>query len=156
MVIMAKYLLDTNICISLIKNRYGIRNKVERIGADNCFVSEITIAELFYGAAKSGNAKHYEDVRTIMDLFKVISVFPSLRLFGELKAVLEITGKRLDNFDLMIGSAAIHNKMVMVTSNVKHFERIPGIKIEDWCDDNNIPILLNEPDVKYNTKEFEE
>ena len=45
---MAKYLLDTNICISLIKNRYGLRSKIERIGEQYCAVSEITIAELFY------------------------------------------------------------------------------------------------------------
>lgn len=148
MVMMTKYLLDTNICISLIKNRYGIRNKVARIGADHCFVSEITIAELFYGAAKSGKTKHYDDVKTIVELFKVISVYPSLRLFGELKATLETAGKRLDNFDLMIGSTAIYNKMVVVTSNIKHFERIPGIKIEDWCD-NNERFLLNEPEILY-------
>ena len=148
MVMMTKYLLDTNICISLIKNRYEIRNKVERIGADNCFVSEITIAELFYGAAKSGKAKHYDDVKTIVELFKVISVYPSLRLFGELKATLEKAGKQLDNFDLMIGSTAIHNNMVMISSNTKHFERIPGIKLEDWCD-NNKRFLLNEPEIQY-------
>lgn len=145
---MTKYLLDTNICISLIKNRYEIRNKVERIGADNCFVSEITIAELFYGAAKSGKAKHYDDVKTIVELFQVISVYPSLRLFGELKATLEKAGKQLDNFDLMIGSTAVHNNMVMITSNIKHFERIPGINLEDWCD-NNKRFLLNEPEIQY-------
>ena len=148
---MAKYLLDTDICISLIKNRYGIRNKVECIGAENCAVSEITIAELFYGAAKSGKPKHYDDVKTILELFKVISLYPSLRLFGELKAALEAAGTRLDNFDLLIGSTAIHNKMVMVTSNTKHFERIPGIKLEDWCD-NTIQCLLNEPVVPYGKK----
>ena len=58
---MKKYLLDTNICISLIKNRYGLRRKIESIGEWNCAVSEITIAELFYGAAKSGKSKHYNE-----------------------------------------------------------------------------------------------
>jgi tRNA(fMet)-specific endonuclease VapC len=151
MVIMAGYLLDTDICISLIKNRYGIRNKVERVGVENCAVSEITIAELFYGAAKSGQIKHYDDVKTIIDLFKVVSVYPSLKLFGELKATLEMAGKRLDNFDLLIGSTAIHNEMDMVTSNIRHFERIPGIKLEDWCNNTNC-LLLNEPEIPYGSR----
>ena len=139
---MAKYLLDTNICISLIKNRYGLRSKIERIGEQYCAVSEITIAELFYGAAKSGKSKHYNDVKNIMELFDVIPVYSSLKLFGEIKAALEKKGQRLDNFDLMIGATAIYNSMVMVTSNTKHFERIPGINIEDWCCNNDFSILL--------------
>ena len=50
-----KFLLDTNICISLLKNKYGIREKVIEVEPKNCFVSEITIAELYYGASKSNN-----------------------------------------------------------------------------------------------------
>ena len=146
---MTKYLLDTNICISLIKNRYGLRRKIEHIGEFNCAVSEITIAELFYGAAKSGKSKHYDDVKNIIELFDVIPVYSSLKLFGVLKAKLEVQGQRLDNFDLMIGATSIYNGMVMVTSNTKHFERIPNIKLEDWCADNEPHLLLNEPEIEY-------
>lgn len=149
---MTKYLLDTNICISLIKNRYGLREKIERIGEYNCAVSEITIAELFYGAAKSGKIKHYHDVTNIIELFDVVPIYSSLKLFGQLKATLEKQGQRLDNFDLMIGATAIHHKMITVSSNKKHFERIPGIILEDWCEHNDFPILLNEAEVEYHTK----
>jgi len=51
---MKQYLLDTNICISMFKNKQGIREKILDVSLTNCFVSEITLAELFYGAAKSG------------------------------------------------------------------------------------------------------
>ena len=51
---MAQYLLDTNICISMFKDKYGVRQRLLDVSLKNCFVSEITIAELFYGAAKSG------------------------------------------------------------------------------------------------------
>lgn len=146
---MKKYLLDTNICISLIKNQYGIRNKITNAGIQNCAVSEITIAELFYGAAKSSNIKHYSDVKYIIELFDVIPIYPSLKLFGEIKSTLEQQGQRLDNFDLLIGSTAIYSQMTMVTSNIKHFERIPGITIEDWCNNDSIPLLLNEDKVEY-------
>ena len=149
---MKKYLLDTNICISLIKNRYGLRRKIESIGEWNCAVSEITIAELFYGAAKSGKSKHYNDVKNIIELFDVIPIYSSLKLFGILKAKLEAQGQRLDNFDLMIGASSIHNEMVMVTSNTKHFERIPDIILEDWCANDESTLLLNEPEIKYYKK----
>ena len=115
---MAKYLLDTNICISLLKDRYGIREKILDVSVEKCYVSEITIAELYYGAAKSNRPEH---------------LYPSLKLYGKLKAELEQEGQRLDDFDLLIGATSIVNKMTMVTSNTRHFERIPGIRLEDWA-----------------------
>ena len=51
----ANYLLDTNICISILKNKYDTRRRVAKVGLDHCFISEITLAELYYGASKSGD-----------------------------------------------------------------------------------------------------
>lgn len=130
---MKRYLLDTNICISILKNRYGIREKITQIGLDSCCISEITVAELFYGAAKSGLLKHYEDVANIIRMFDVIPMYSSLKTYGIIKSDLERIGQRLDDFDLLIGATAIHHKMIMVTSNTKHFERIPNIQTEDWA-----------------------
>ncbi|MBM6670865.1 type II toxin-antitoxin system VapC family toxin [Phocaeicola coprophilus] len=129
---MKQYLLDTNICISMFKNKQGIREKILDVSLTNCFVSEITLAELFYGAAKSGREEHFKDVEMVIRMFKVLPVYPCLRLYGGMKAELEAKGMRIDEFDLLIGATAVFNKMVMVTSNVKHFERIPEIQIENW------------------------
>lgn len=129
---MKQYLLDTNICISMFKNKQGIREKILDVSLTNCFVSEITLAELFYGAAKSGREEHFKDVEMVIRMFKVLPVYPCLRLYGGMKAELEANGMRIDEFDLLIGATAVFNKMVMVTSNVKHFERIPEIQIENW------------------------
>lgn len=130
---MAKYLLDTNICISLLKNKYGIREKILDVSFEKCYVSEVTIAELYYGAAKSNRPEHFDDVDNIRGMFKILPIYPSLKLYGELKAGLEQKGQRLDDFDLLIGVTSMVNKMIMVTSNTRHFERIPGIKLEDWA-----------------------
>lgn len=101
-----KYLLDTNICISMLKDKYGIRSKIREIGTCNCCVSEITIAELFYGASKSQRkAERIKDVYETLRLFKVLPIYPALELYG---------------------------KMVMVTANIKHFDRMDGITIENW------------------------
>ena len=129
---MKQYLLDTNICISMFKNKQGIREKILDVSLTNCFVSEITLAELFYGAAKSGREEHFKDVEMVIRMFKVLPVYPCLRLYGGMKAELEAKGMRIDEFDLLIGATAVFNKMVVVTSNVKHFERIPEIQIENW------------------------
>ena len=66
---MKQYLLDTDVCIELIKHNERVLDKVEAVGADNCFVTDITIAELFYGAAKSGHAGHFDDVDNIIQSF---------------------------------------------------------------------------------------
>jgi len=128
-----KYLLDTNICISLLKNQYGIREAILNVKTKNCFVSEISIAELYYGASKSNNREErVKDVDFIVSHFGIVPIFRALPLYGDLKAKLEKDGNRIDDFDILIGSTAIANGMVMVTDNIKHLGRLPGIKIENW------------------------
>ena len=70
--------------------------------------------------------------RQIVDRFKVISVSGTLPLFGDLKANLKRKGTLIDAFDILIGCAAIHNNLILVTDNIKHLERLPGIFIENW------------------------
>lgn len=130
---MAQYLLDTDICIELFHHNEQVIKKIETVGRKNCFVSEITIAELFYGAAKSGREENFSDVQRIQTVFEVIPLSPSLRLYGINKASLLASGLSVGEFDLLIGSCAVHNKLVMVTSNLKHFSHIPNIELEDWA-----------------------
>lgn len=130
---MAQYLLDTDVCVELIKHNERVLEKVEAIGAEHCFVTEITIAELFYGAAKSGRSEHFDDVDYILQSFDLKPLLPSLRLYGENKALLEDRGQMIGEFDLLIGSCAVFNNLVMVTSNLKHFNHIPDISLEDWA-----------------------
>lgn len=130
---MAQYLLDTDICIELFRHNEQVIKIIETVGRTNCFVSEITIAELFYGAAKSGREENYVDVQRIQTLFEVIPLRPSFRLYGINKASLQAKGMSVGEFDLLIGSCAVYNNLVMVTSNLKHFSPIPDIMLEDWA-----------------------
>lgn len=129
---MANYLLDTTVCISIIRENAKVVNKVLSVGQDKCFVSEMSIAELFYGAAKSGRAEHFLDVQLIRQSFEVIPIYSSLRIYGEIKASLERAGKRIDEFDLLIASTALKGSMTLVSHNQKHFNRIPNLRLEDW------------------------
>lgn len=127
-----RYLLDTNVLIAMLKDKNNVRKQILKVGIDNCYVSEISIAELFYGAAKGGRAKNLEDVNHILKLFEILPIFPSLKQYGHVKALLEMEGRRIDDFDLLIGVTALQNNLTMVTANVKHLERIPDLIIENW------------------------
>ena len=128
-----KYILDTNICIFMLKNKYGIREAVIKAKPENCYVSEITIAELYYGASKSNRKEErLKDVEFITEKFGVLPIYPVLPLFGDFRAELENIGKRIDDFDILIGATAIQNKMIVVSDNIKHIGRLPNVKIENW------------------------
>lgn len=124
--------MDTSVCIAIIRGNRHVQTKVLEIGRENCYVSEMSIAELYYGASKSGKESHFRDVRKILYHFQVMPVFDSLETYGTVKASLESKGRRIDEMDLLIGSTALHNHMILVTHNVKHLNRIPNLKIEDW------------------------
>lgn len=130
---MKKYLLDTNICIYFLKGEFDLDKKIEKAGLENCFVSEITIAELKYGVAKSTHiSKNQEVLETFQNMFTILPIFTSLDIYAKEKARLKKKGKVLDDFDLLIGATAIANNLILVTRNVSDFERIEEITIEDW------------------------
>lgn len=130
---MKKYLLDTNICIFYMKDKYGVVSQLEKVGRRKCYISEITVAELLYGAAYSQNAaKHMAETNEFVGKFEILPIRPTLETFAEAKAHLRKQGLLVDDFDLLIGTTAVYNKMVLVSDNEKHLSRIPHIKIENW------------------------
>ena len=130
---MKKYLLDTCVCISMFRNEGQVRETLRRVGTQNCYISEITVAELYFELAKSADKKRkQEDTREVQHLFRVIPAYSFFKEYGEIRHSLEHAGQRVDQFDLLIGATALHHGMTLVTSNLKHFLRIPGIEVEDW------------------------
>ena len=129
-----KYLLDTNICIFFLQGKYGIKEKIQEVGRKNCYISEITIAELLYGAAYSNSEKHRHDVEIILETLAIVPIYNSLPTYADTKAHLRRAGQMIEEFDILIGSSAVHYGYVMVTENVVHFEHIPSIEIENWVE----------------------
>jgi len=128
-----KYLLDTNICAYFFNGQFSLIEKIREIGFENCVVSEITIAELKYGIAKSTKKKKNQHVLdTFQSKIEVLPIFPALDIYATEKARLKTKGKILDDFDLLIGSTAIFNNLTLVTKNISDFNRLDGIVIEDW------------------------
>lgn len=97
------------------------------------FISEVTLAELKYGIAKSERRDaNRENLWRFLTGVAVLPISAVLDLFAEEKARLARTGTIIPDFDLLIGATAVHHDLVMVTNNTKHFQRINGIKLEDW------------------------
>lgn len=127
------YLLDTNICIYFLKGRFGLIEKFEQTGFENLFISEITVAELKYGAEKSDYPeKNHQVVNSLADKFKKLPIYRALDIYAKEKARLRRNGIIVDDLDLLIGATAIINEMVLVTNNERHFDRMQNIQIENW------------------------
>ena len=130
---MKKYLIDTNICIFYIKGKYELMKKFEKANPDNCFISEITLAELKYGVENSEKKeKNQRALENFLTGIKIVPIFHSLDLYAKEKAYLRKSGTLIDDFDLLIGVTSIQHKLTLVTNNTEHFKRIRGIALEDW------------------------
>ncbi|MBK8491418.1 MAG: type II toxin-antitoxin system VapC family toxin [Saprospirales bacterium] len=130
---MNSYLLDTDICVYFLQGKFGLTEKIEAIGIDNCYVSEITIAELLFGAENSQNyEKHISEVEKFERSFSILPIYSALRTYAKEKVRLRKAGSPLAEFDLLIGTTAVHHDLILVSGNVKHFSKIQGIQLEDW------------------------
>jgi len=96
--------------------------------------SWITAAELYYGAAKSTAArKNRALVTSFLATLPVLGLDEaSVQIFGEAKALLERQAQRLADADLFIGAIAVVQQATVVTGNRRHYERIPGVTVENW------------------------
>jgi len=129
------YLLDTNICIHFFKGQFEIKEKIEQIGYERFAISEITLAELIYGAEKSQKRdKNIEVVDSFSEKITIIPIFQSINTYAKEKARLRRLGTIISDLDLFIGATAIFSNMTLVTRNVREFERMENIKIENWID----------------------
>lgn len=130
---MKKYLIDTNICIYYIKGKFDLNKKFEKANPDNCFISEITLAELMFGVE---NSEKKDKNQKALDYFltgvKIVPIFHSLDLYAKEKARLRKAGTPVDDFDLLIGVTSVTHNLTLVTNNTDHFTRIKGIALEDW------------------------
>jgi tRNA(fMet)-specific endonuclease VapC len=128
-----KYLLDTNICIHLFRGKFNLIEKFQEIKIDDCAISEITLAELIFCAENSPNPKkNYKIIDQFSEQVKILPIFNSIQIYAKEKVRLRKKGIMISDFDLLIGSTAIANELIMVTENVKEFKRIFGIEIENW------------------------
>jgi len=113
---------------------YDLKSKFKEVGPDSCFISEITLAELKFGVAKSqAKKRNQQALENFLSGIQILPIFPALDIYASEKARLQNSGKVIDDFDLLIGTTAVSFDLVMVTNNTNHFNRIKDITLEDWA-----------------------
>jgi tRNA(fMet)-specific endonuclease VapC len=130
-----KYLLDTNICIYIIRQKPPmVLERLQKLTVAEIGVSIITLAELEYGVAKSSfPERNRMALLRFAAPFKVVPFSEAAAVFyGKVRADLEKNGQIIGPYDLLIGAQALAEKLILVTNNEREFRRIPGLAVENW------------------------
>jgi tRNA(fMet)-specific endonuclease VapC len=130
------YMLDTNICIYIIKQRpEQVIERLRHTRISDVGVSTITLSELEYGAAKSSRPE--QNKLAILEFLAPLEILPyddmAAREYGKTRAYLEKQGTPIGSMDMLIGAHALSLKCILVTNNESEFRRIPALKIENWA-----------------------
>lgn len=127
------YLLDTDICIKLMRGNANVMGNLALAGEEYCFVSAITLAELRYGAEFSQRpAFHHRQIDDFQVATRAIPILEAIPKYAAEKASLRRAGLLIPDFDLLIGATAITHQLILVTNNTEHLSRMEGAKIENW------------------------
>ena len=132
-------MLDTNICIYTIKQKPAevLNRFMEEIPKGLC-ISAITLAELKHGVEKSAKPKQNE--MALAQLLVALTVIPFDDLaaveYGKICADLERKGRKIGTMDMLIAASALSEGMTLVTNNTREFERVSGLSLENWVQDN--------------------
>lgn len=130
---MKQYLLDTNICAFLLRDKYGVKSHLLEVGVDNCHISVISYAELYYGAVNSTAVEeNLKQLQLFVDGIDVMPVDDAIPFYAKEKVRLRRAGMPIDDFDLLIATTAKAYGMTLVTENIRHLGKVEGVEIENW------------------------
>ncbi len=130
------FMLDTNICIAIMKGQSKVQSKLHMTSPDDIHISSIVKAELCYGVSKSVHRAHNE--QALADFLAVCHVLDwpgeAADTYGEIRVALEKQGRIIGANDLLIAAHAKYINGVLVTNNTREFARIPALTVENWID----------------------
>lgn len=131
---MLKYMLDTNIAIYVIKRRPIEMLKTFNQHAGQLCISSITLAELLHGVEKSQFVEqNLKNVENFISRLEVLEYgYKAASHYGDIRADLERKGTSIGVNDLHIAGHARSEGLIIVTNNVREFERVPGLRLENW------------------------
>lgn len=131
------YLLDTNICIFALKDKFpALKKKLLTVHPDEIAVSSITVFELEYGAAKSKwGDKTREVLRQFLSSYEILPfTVEDAEVCGQIRAALTAAGTPIGAYDVMIAAQGAARNLTVVTNNTGEFSRVPGLHLEDWTE----------------------
>ena len=132
---MIKYMLDTNILIYTIRNRPKKVREAFKKHSDYLAMSTVTLGELIYGAEKSAQSvRNLEDIEALAARVDVVPFDSQAAIhFGQVRAELAKSGKLIGPYDLMIAGHARSRGLILITNNLREFNRFPGLRVENWA-----------------------
>jgi tRNA(fMet)-specific endonuclease VapC len=131
------YMLDTNICIYAMKQKPEkvLQRFKQELNSGIC-ISSITLAELEYGMKRSSDPARNE--QALLRFLAPLTVLPfgsaAASVYGEIRADLQSKGTPIGPLDMLIAGHAKAEELILVTNNVREFERVPGLEIENWAE----------------------
>lgn len=131
-----EYLLDTDTCIYLLKGHQKVKDKVAQAGVEALSVAIVTVGELYFGAYNSARVDaNLEKVRAFVSPPgpTILAIDDAaVECFGRFKAELRRAGTPIGDVDLLIAGVAASRGLTVITNNIAHFQRVPGISLETW------------------------
>jgi tRNA(fMet)-specific endonuclease VapC len=127
-------IMDSDHCVALLRGQLDLRGRIPP--TERLAVTAIGVGELMHGVFKSSRVD--ENLARLGVLLGAVTVLPydemAASLFGRIKADLERAGETLGDLDLQIASIALEHGVPLITHNRRHFQRVPGLAIEDWLE----------------------
>lgn len=131
---MLRYMLDTNLCVRVLRDRPSHVRARFNAEADGLSISTIVLAELLHGAAKS--ARPAQNRAAVQDLVNRLAVLPfddeAAAHAGDIRAALEREGRPIGGYDVLIAGHARSRGLIVVTGDLGEFTRVDGLRCEDW------------------------
>jgi len=128
-------MLDTNICIYIIKNKpHSVKERFQDFHIGELCISSITVSELMYGVYKSDYiAKNLNAIESFLLPFEIVEYdYNAAVEYGKIRATLEKKGKVIGNMDMQIAGHALALDMTLVTNNTKEFQRVDSLTLDNW------------------------
>jgi tRNA(fMet)-specific endonuclease VapC len=131
-----RFLLDTNICIYIINRKpMGVFERFDGLGLGELAISSITGAELDFGVAKSGSQRNRWALEKFLAPLEVLPFDEAAMLrYGPLRAHLEAQGTPIGALDVLIAAHALALDVTLVTNNLREFQRVPKLRLENWVE----------------------
>ncbi len=127
-----KFLLDTNAVIAILKGHQGFLHRLKQYQPDDFGIPAIVAHELYFGAYKS--RRTYENLAKVEGLQLAVLEFDreDARRAGEIRARLSSSGMAIGPYDILIAGQTMARGLILITHNIREFERINGLLVEDW------------------------
>ncbi len=128
-----KYLLDTDSVSFALRGHGEVGTKIRARKPSDLRISAITVAELRYGADRKGSKKLHALIDTMATAIEVVSFDEAAATeFGRIGSILAERGTPIGEYDVLIAAHAVTLRCTLVTNNVKHFSKVPGLLVENW------------------------